>query len=58
MYGIENSTIYNDMLWVVLFSVIILTPSFSWKEKCIDKKKRDYAISFIPNIHNPFIKLI
>ena len=24
MYGIENSTIYNDMLWVVLFSVIIL----------------------------------
>ena len=24
IYGIENSTIYNDMLWVVLFSVIIL----------------------------------
>jgi cation:H+ antiporter len=45
MYGIENSTIYNDMLWVVLFSVIILPLSFSWKEKCIDKKKRDYAIS-------------
>ena len=39
MYGIENSTIYNDMLWVVLFSVIILPLALVGRKSVLTRKK-------------------
>lgn len=39
MYGIENSTIYNDMLWVILFSVIILPLAFVGRKSVLTRKK-------------------
>ena len=55
--GIDKSIINNDMLWVLLFSVIILPLAYLGKKKCINKKKRDYVISIISNIYNPSIDL-
>lgn len=39
MYGIENSTIYIDMLWVVLFSVIILPLALVGRKSVLTRKK-------------------
>ena len=39
MYGIENSTIYNDMLWVVFFSVIILPLALVGRKSVLTRKK-------------------
>jgi cation:H+ antiporter len=39
IYGIENSTIYNDMLWVVLFSVIILPLALVGRKSVLTRKK-------------------
>lgn len=39
MYGIENSTIYNDMLWVVLFSAIILPLALVGRKSVLTRKK-------------------
>ena len=39
MYGIENSTIYNDMLWVILFSVIILPLALVGRKSVLTRKK-------------------
>ena len=37
--GIENSTIYNDMVWVLLFSVIILPLAIIGKKNVLTRKK-------------------
>ena len=39
MYGIENSTIYKDMLWVVLFSSIILPLALVGRKSVLTRKK-------------------
>jgi cation:H+ antiporter len=39
MYGIENSTIYKDMLWVVLFSAIILPLALVGRKSVLTRKK-------------------
>ena len=39
MYGIENSTIYKDMLWVVLFSAIILPLALFGRKSVLTRKK-------------------
>lgn len=39
MYGIENSTIYIDMLWVVLFSAIILPLALVGRKSVLTRKK-------------------
>jgi cation:H+ antiporter len=37
--GIEDSTIFNDMLWVILFSVIILPLAYIGKRNILTRKK-------------------
>ena len=37
--GIETSTIFNDMLWVVLFSVIILPLALIGRKNVLTRKK-------------------
>jgi len=37
--GIENSVIFNDMLWVVLFSAIILPLAYFGKRNVLTRKK-------------------
>ncbi|MDA8704241.1 calcium/sodium antiporter [Flavobacteriaceae bacterium] len=37
--GIQNSVIFNDMLWVVLFSVIILPLAYFGKRNVLTRKK-------------------
>ena len=37
--GIEESTIFNDMLWVILFSAIILPLAFIGKKNILTRKK-------------------
>ena len=39
MYGIENSTIYKDMLWVALFSAIILPLALVGRKSVLTRKK-------------------
>ena len=39
MYGVENSTIYKDMLWVVLFSAIILPLALVGRKSVLTRKK-------------------
>ena len=37
--GIENSTLFNDMLWVILFSAIILPLAYFGKRNVLTRKK-------------------
>ena len=37
--GIEESTIFNDMLWVILFSAIILPLAYIGKRNILTRKK-------------------
>ena len=37
--GIDRSIIYNDMLWVILFSVIILPLAYFGKKNILTRKK-------------------
>ena len=37
--GIENSTLFNDMLWVVLFSVVVLPLAYFGKRNVLTRKK-------------------
>lgn len=37
--GIENSTLFNDMLWVILFSAIILPLAYFGKRNILTRKK-------------------
>ena len=37
--GVEDSVIYNDMLWVVFFSVIILPLAFVGRKNVLTRKK-------------------
>ena len=37
--GIEESTIFNDMLWVILFSAIILPLAYIGKKNILTRKK-------------------
>ena len=37
--GIEESTIFNDMLWVILFSAIILPLAYIGRRNILTRKK-------------------